>query len=126
MNGLAQFTQAMGANKFEKLEIVSDGTQAGTSIKLNGKEIPDLYSADFDFYRSEYSQGVCFNFCTAKEAKPGELRETHYFCLIPPTRMDADASVRGQASVAGSSFAFDEQPMPADKIQPKDRRSLYN
>lgn len=92
---LDNFVKAVASQKFESINISSDGTNGGTKITLNGKAIDGLDSLYFQFYNTSYYNGVTLEFVVSdREAAPGTLRECRRFCLIPPGEDKADASLR--------------------------------
>jgi hypothetical protein len=96
--------KAVASINFNKLEIESDGTRAGTKILLNGKAIENLASLSFTFFNSDYSP-VSLGFRVEdQEIKAGTLLGSTYFSLIPPKPDDADASKRAVASVGGKGI----------------------
>ena len=87
--------KAVASINFNKLEIESDGTRAGTKIPLNGKAIENMASLSFTFFNSDYSP-VSLGFRVEdQKIKSGTLLGSTYFSLIPPKPDDADASKRG-------------------------------
>jgi hypothetical protein len=77
--------KAEAAVKFEKIEITSDGTIAGTKILINGSEIPNLSSLSFRFYDDDTTPNVYIDFSTADpNPLPGSVVQTSNFSLIAP------------------------------------------
>lgn len=102
--------QATAATKFTKLEIVSDGTKDGTTIKVNGKAIPNLSSMYFSFYDSTYCP-LCIEYTTReKDTKPGELGSYTSYRLNPPAPAAAN---RAEASLA-EGMTFVTEPLRYD------------
>ena len=118
--------KAVAAINFNKLEIESDGTRAGTKILLNGKAIENLASLSFTFFNSDYSP-VSLGFRVEdQEIKAGTLLGSTYFSLIPPKPDDADASKRAVASVGGRGFTLQASyVIPIEHLRGDVRRSAY-
>lgn len=121
--------KAVASINFNKLEIESDGTRAGTKILLNGKAIENLASLSFTFFNSDYSP-VSLGFRVEdQEIKAGTLLGSTYFSLIPPKPDDADASKRAVASVGGTGArGFTLQAshvIPIEHLRGDVRRSAY-
>jgi len=79
--------QAKAAVAMEKVELVSDGTVAGTVFKVNGKEVKNVSAMSLGLYNDEYDKTVWLRFTVADQAdsvKPGELQEVKTFHLRPP------------------------------------------
>ena len=118
--------KAVASINFNKLEIESDGTRAGTKILLNGKAIENLASLSFTFFNSDYSP-VSLGFRVEdQEIKAGTLLGSTYFSLIPPKPDDADASKRAVASVGGWGFTLQaSHVIPIEHLRGEVRRSAY-
>ena len=118
--------KAVASINFNKLEIESDGTRAGTKILLNGKAIENLASLSFTFFNSDYSP-VSLGFRVEdQEIKAGTLLGSTYFSLIPPKPDDADASKRAVASVGGKGFTLQaSHVIPVEHLRGDVRRSAY-
>ena len=118
--------KAVASINFNKLEIESDGTRAGTKILLNGKAIENLASLTFTFFNSDYSP-VSLGFRVEdQEIKAGTLLGSTYFSLIPPKPDDADASKRAVASVGGKGFTLQaSRVIPIEHLRGDVRRSAY-
>ena len=121
--------KAVAAINFNKIEIESDGTRAGTKIMLNGKAIENLASLSFTFFNSDYSP-VSLGFRVEdQEIKAGTLLGSTYFSLIPPKPDDADASKRAVASVGGAGgkgFTLQaSHVIPIEHLRGDVRRNAY-
>jgi hypothetical protein len=84
--------KAIAGTKLTKLEIESDGTRAGTTLKVNGKEVKDLASLSFYFWNDCLPNNVTFGYSVADKAEEnsGEIASTTYYSLTPgPCGCDA-------------------------------------
>jgi hypothetical protein len=118
-----EFTQATAATKVENIEITSDGTVGGTTVKVNGKAIKNLSQANFSLYTGTYDNDVYFSF-TTKDSKPapGELCQETYFRLVPPSSK-AVAALQEPIVIERTNVA---PPAPPAKSQPADSlREIY-
>lgn len=104
--------QATAALKFEKVEITSDGTREGTTIKVNGKEIKNLSCLDFCFYDSSFMPISLRYTIREKDVKPGELGSYVNYSLNPPA--PATATDKATASEAAPAVEASLASEPAD------------
>ena len=101
---LHEALKAVAGDGFTSCTIETDGTREGTSIKVNGKDIPDLRVLSFSFWNDDYGNNVSLGFSTSTPAAgPGEFSKMTYFTLVPPST-DAEAS---KAEAAGLPMNFD-------------------
>lgn len=108
MNGksFAQPKKASAASTFSSVEITSDGTRAGTVIKVNGKEITGLQTLGFNFYNDDLPGNVGLSFTTRDaQPQPGTLAQTTFWQLHPPENEEAEASLK-----AGGAVPHDRMP----------------
>jgi hypothetical protein len=74
--------KAIAGTKLTKLEIESDGTRAGTTLKVNGKEVKDIASLSFYFWNDDLPGNLSFGYSVQdKAAESGEIASTTYFSL---------------------------------------------
>ena len=92
--------KAVAAETFKKVEIISDGTRAGTRFLINGKEVPGLASVSFYFFNDNFGPNVGLSYRTEEKAAAGEIGESHYFTLNPPPEPKAEASIQPAAAIA--------------------------
>jgi hypothetical protein len=91
---LHEAIKAVAGDGFKTCTIETDGTKAGTTIKVNGKAIADLRVFSFSFWNDDYGNNVSLGFSTAAPASgPGNFSTTTYFTLVPPTEESANAAM---------------------------------
>jgi hypothetical protein len=78
-------TLATAGVAFEKVEISSDGTADGTTIKVNGAEIKNVSQVYLSVYKDGSWKSVTLEYSqTDPAANPGELQKRTTFVLRPP------------------------------------------
>jgi hypothetical protein len=112
-----EFNKAVATTEFTSLSIESDGTRAGTVIKVNGKEVKNASTAYLSFYNDEYGNAVTFEFSTVDgDRSPGTLSNTTYWRLIPPVEDSAKAAIGDPA----------QKCMDMSKLTPEDLQKMGN
>ncbi len=88
------FDKSTASTEFTNVEITSNGTRAGTVVKVNGKEVKNLASACLTFYNDDYGNNVYLEFSTrdGDSKSPGTLVNTTYWRLVPPVEEPATAA----------------------------------
>ena len=118
--------KAIATLAFSKIEIESDGTNAGTKILLNGKKIVGLASLAFNFYNSDYSPVSLGYRVEDGKYEAGTLQSSTYFSLIPPKAKAADGSAQAVASVGGSGFILQSSEIiPMENFRSNERLKAY-
>lgn len=98
--------KAIAGDGFKSCTIETDGTRAGTTIKVNGQAVPDLRVFSFSFFNDDYSNNVSLGFSTNSPAGgPGEFSKTTYFALVPPDDNDDDSAEASKATLVVASNA---------------------
>lgn len=95
------FTPATAAIDLKKIELVSDGTIAGTILKVNGEVIKDLRSVSIDASNGNYYKGVSAYYRTGDlnaDVKDGMLAESKEYYLVKRDEDDANASAQANQS----------------------------
>lgn len=102
--------KAVAAQAFDKIEFTSDGTVAGSSMKVNGKEVKNLTYMNVTLYSDEYYKGVGVRYQVVDpNPKAGELLEARTFTLIPKPEPKADAA-KAEASVGSAQVLETREP----------------
>jgi hypothetical protein len=78
--------KAEAGQKLTKLEIESDGTREGTTLKVNGKAVKDLASLSFYFWNDDMPGNVSLGYSVKDNPAEGsgEIGSTTYYSLCPP------------------------------------------
>jgi hypothetical protein len=114
--------KTVAAATFNEFTIKTDGTQAGTTVLLNGKPIPDLVSLSLHYWDDGMPPAVALSWRTEEaEVQPGEIGVSKYFSLNPPTP-GANGAVAAQAM-----FTPVTQPIAGleRRLTPEQRRAGY-
>lgn len=92
---------AKASIEFKKIEIISDGTEEGTVLRVDGSVVENVSAIHLWLYRSQYEKLISCRYTVADKpgtVDPGLLLEEHTYTLV-------------SASLAGQGIAT-LQPTP--------------
>ena len=100
--------KALAAQSFTKVEITSDGTCDGTTIMVNGKEVPDLKSFNLSLYCDDGYKSCSIGYSTEEACEPGTISGRTYWRVIP--------NVKACASQVEASSIVPSKTIPVEHL----------